>query len=214
MKRNITELPELLRIGKQLGADLFSVSNILAHTSEMLLQILYSGSLFEGDMHASQWVNVPSVSLPRMDLTHQLIDGLYSIMNNPNTLIIGGEEIRSGIDSCPFISNGSISVRWDGVVSPCTPLLHTHDSFIDDHIRKTSSFQVGSLDENSLLEIWESASYKSFRERLLMFDFAPCTLCAFINSCYMAEDNKEDCFGNIHPTCGGCLWAQGFIQCP
>jgi len=26
--------------------------------------------------------------------------------------------------------------------------------------------------------------------------------------------NLEDCFGNSAPTCGGCLWAQGLIQCP
>ncbi|OGN93594.1 MAG: hypothetical protein A2Y88_12875 [Chloroflexi bacterium RBG_13_48_10] len=26
--------------------------------------------------------------------------------------------------------------------------------------------------------------------------------------------NLEDCFGNSAPACGGCLWAQGLIQCP
>jgi hypothetical protein len=30
----------------------------------------------------------------------------------------------------------------------------------------------------------------------------------------MAEVNLEDRFGNILPACGGCLWAQEFIQCP
>jgi hypothetical protein len=30
----------------------------------------------------------------------------------------------------------------------------------------------------------------------------------------MTESNQEDCFGNTFPTCGGCLWAQGFIRCP
>ncbi len=34
------------------------------------------------------------------------------------------------------------------------------------------------------------------------------------NSCEMAIENVEDCFGNVHPTCGGCLWAQGLIRCP
>jgi hypothetical protein len=24
----------------------------------------------------------------------------------------------------------------------------------------------------------------------------------------------EDCYGNAFPACGGCLWAQGIIQCP
>ena len=29
-----------------------------------------------------------------------------------------------------------------------------------------------------------------------------------------AEANLEDCRGNVLPACGGCLWAQGVIQCP
>jgi MoaA/NifB/PqqE/SkfB family radical SAM enzyme len=45
----------------------------------------------------------------------------------------------------------------------------------------------------------------------LAFDFPPCTHC---NSCEQADSNQSDCFGNPLPVCGGCLWAQGFIQCP
>jgi MoaA/NifB/PqqE/SkfB family radical SAM enzyme len=62
-----------------------------------------------------------------------------------------------------------------------------------------------------LMDIWNNPEYVALRERLQEFDFSPCTFC---NSCEMAESNKEDCFGNIQPACGGCLWAQGFIQCP
>ncbi|MEX0973885.1 MAG: hypothetical protein WD024_00830 [Bacillota bacterium] len=29
-----------------------------------------------------------------------------------------------------------------------------------------------------------------------------------------SEKNQEDCTGNKFPTCGGCIWAQGVIQCP
>ena len=32
--------------------------------------------------------------------------------------------------------------------------------------------------------------------------------------CNQVDANKEDCFGSTFPTCGGCLWAQGVIQCP
>jgi hypothetical protein len=34
------------------------------------------------------------------------------------------------------------------------------------------------------------------------------------NGCNLSETNEEACFGNPFPTCGGCLWAQGVIQCP
>jgi arsenite-transporting ATPase len=60
-------------------------------------------------------------------------------------------------------------------------------------------------------EIFPPEIVRVMRERLLAFDFAPCTIC---NSCDMADENLEDCFGSPAPACGGCLWAQGFIQCP
>ena len=41
--------------------------------------------------------------------------------------------------------------------------------------------------------------------------FSPCHVCV---GCSLLEKNEEDCGGNAYPTCGGCLWAQGSIQCP
>jgi hypothetical protein len=61
------------------------------------------------------------------------------------------------------------------------------------------------------LAIWKDANYSALRKRIQDFDFAPC---AFCNSCEMANENMEDCFGNVQPTCGGCLWARGLIRCP
>jgi hypothetical protein len=46
---------------------------------------------------------------------------------------------------------------------------------------------------------------------VLNFEFSPCTLC---DGCILSEKNEEDCYGNAFPTCGGCLWAQGIVQCP
>jgi dihydroorotate dehydrogenase subfamily 1 len=42
-------------------------------------------------------------------------------------------------------------------------------------------------------------------------DGEACTSCG---ACELMNNNEEDCFGNKFPTCGGCLWAQGVIQCP
>jgi len=33
-------------------------------------------------------------------------------------------------DSCPFIEQRSASVSWDGNVSPCLALLHSHTSYL------------------------------------------------------------------------------------
>ena len=77
--------------------------------------------------------------------------------------------------------------------------------------RTSRAFAVGNVNDRGLLEAWDDPAYVALRERLLNFDFAPCTIC---NSCDMADENLEECFGSVAPACGGCLWAQGFIQCP
>jgi MoaA/NifB/PqqE/SkfB family radical SAM enzyme len=109
------------------------------------------------------------------------------------------------------VEKGSVSIRWDGAISPCLPLLHTHRSYLDFRPRTSHAFCVGNVNQRSLTEAWSDPGYVGLRERLLAFDFAPCTIC---NSCDMADENLEDCFGSPTPACGGCLWAQGFIQCP
>ena len=47
MKRNIADLPELVRLGKSLGADQFSISNVLPHTPELRDEMLYLRSFYE-----------------------------------------------------------------------------------------------------------------------------------------------------------------------
>jgi hypothetical protein len=70
---------------------------------------------------------------------------------------------------------------------------------------------VGNVIERDLNVLWNAPEYITFRERVQKFDFSYCIFCG---GCNLIETNEEDCFGNTFPTCGGCLWAQGVIQCP
>jgi MoaA/NifB/PqqE/SkfB family radical SAM enzyme len=209
MKRNIADLPKVLRMGKRLGADQFSISNVLPHTLELKEQVLYARSIYERNNLPSEWV--PLISLPRMEINALTRDPLADTLKDWNMLSVARQELGMGSNTCPFVEKSSISIRWDGAVSPCLPLLHTHESYLDDHLRQNHAFAVGNINERSLFDLWDDPAYVKLRERLLDFDFSPCTIC---NSCEMAEANLEDCFGNVKPACGGCLWAQGFIQCP
>ena len=209
MRRNIADLPEVIRLGQKLGADRFSISNVLAHTAEMRDQVLYARSVDAEEVEPSRWA--PEISLPRMDVGDLAIEQLVRVQAGRNGRSRPGHARGAGANTCPFVEKGSVSIRWDGEISPCLPLLHTHRSYLDFRPRTSHAFSVGNINERSLTGAWTDPRYVDLRERLLAFDFAPCTTC---NSCDMADENLEDCFGSPTPTCGGCLWAQGFIRCP
>ena len=209
MKRNIQDLPEVIRLGKRLGADQFSISNLLPHSEEMRGEILYRGSLYSPDMMPSSWS--PMLSLPRMDFSSLDASTLAAALRDIHSLTVTRQDLTFGINTCPFVEKASLSIRWDGEVSPCLALLHDHIHYLDDTRREIHACTYGNINEQTLIDIWNNPAYVSLREKLVSHDFSPCTFC---NSCQMAESNLEDCFGNQHPTCGGCLWAQGFIQCP
>lgn len=209
MKDNITDLPELLRLGVSLGAKQFSISNVLAHTPELHEQSLYKRTIFNTATRLS--TSLPLVSLPRMDSDGLTKNVLAEIYAKKYRLELAGYEVNRGVDSCPFIEHGSTAVRWDGSVCPCLPLLHTNQNYFENRLRRTQAYTLGNVLERDLLDIWNDQNYANLRERIQRFDFSPCTFC---NGCELSTDNQEDCLGNTGLACGGCLWAQGVIRCP
>jgi MoaA/NifB/PqqE/SkfB family radical SAM enzyme len=205
MKRNAAEFPEVLRLGYRMGARKFLVTNVYPHTQDLLEEILYMRSI--GEPMGSR----AKIAIPRMDLKKETIEILETAMEGHYGAQLEGLELLFPSDTCPFAARGSVAVRWDGKVSPCLPLLHTHVNYLGDRLRVNYSYSLGSILDHSLPDLWNNPEYTQLRGRLEEFDFSPCTIC---NSCEMANDNERDCFGNMIPACGGCLWAQGFIQCP
>ena len=145
MKRNIADLPEVIRLGQRLGADRYSVSNVLAHTPEMREQVLYAGSIDAEDVEPSPWT--PEISLPRMDLDELTIERLAQVAAGRQGRSLPGRAGGAGANVCPFVEKGSVSVRWDGAISPCLPLLHTHRSYLDFRPRTSHAFSVANVNE-------------------------------------------------------------------
>jgi MoaA/NifB/PqqE/SkfB family radical SAM enzyme len=122
--------------------------------------------------------------------------------------------IRTETLRCKFIKERCTFIRWDGMVSPCMGLLHMNKIYLhrpDNFVREVKACTLGNLNTKSLKDIWDSEEYINFRDKVDDFEFSPCLKCG---PCDLAENNTEDCFGNTFPTCGGCLWTQGVIQCP
>lgn len=210
MKRNIHEMADVIKIGSQLGAVEISISNLLAHDSSMRDDNLYLRSMNQvASRQAQQWK--PLIHLPRMDIDSTTREAITSILKSTNQMEFFGSKLNQNVDRCPFVQRGSLSIRWDGKVSPCLPLMYNHTYYLNDRERSSEAFFVGDIKEQPLSEVWDDPEYLHLRDRLQKFDYSPCTYC---NSCEMANSNQGDCYGNTMPACGGCLWAQGLVRCP
>jgi MoaA/NifB/PqqE/SkfB family radical SAM enzyme len=201
MKRNIADLPEVIEMGKRLGATKFIVTNLLPYTREMGKETLYESVL----------TDYGSIALPRIDRNETTRQALSMALSHNLKAKWDVGDNENILGRCPFIENGAAAISWDGGFSPCLPLMHNHVSYYHDLPRFSHRWVNGNLAEKTLFELWNNPEHLAFREHVQLFDFAPCTTCY---SCLLFENNEKDCIDNDFPTCGGCLWAQGIIQCP
>ena len=210
MKRNIKDLPEVINIGKSIRAKYFSVSNLQPPTEDMQGDRLYNQAT--RNIAYLNAEHLPRISLPKMDFTEETRDALFAVFNSGLNVSYAGNNWGGANDVCNFVENGTMSIAWTGEVSPCWPLMHTHISYLHNKPRVAKKHIIGNVREKTLEQIWLDPEYLAYRERLHNFAFAPCTFCG---GCDLSETNQEDCLGNtVAPVCGGCLWAQGIIQCP
>lgn len=210
MKRNINDLPKIIKLGHTFGAKYYSVSNIQPATAEMQADRLYLRTMRNIAYLPSPVL--PKLSLPKIDFNEDTQAALTEAFNSGCNINYAGNNWGGANDVCNFVESGTMSIAWTGEVSPCWPLMHTHMSYLHNKPRLSKKHIIGDVSNQSLEEIWFDPEYLAYRERLHNFVFAPCTFCG---GCDLSEANDEDCLGNdIAPVCGGCLWAQGIIQCP
>jgi MoaA/NifB/PqqE/SkfB family radical SAM enzyme len=209
MKRNAADLAELPRLATRLGASQITVSNLIPHTAEMEAEILYGHALTACAYRASSWVT--DLSLPKLDLNEQTALPLLGVFVSTASLSLLDVSLSGRNDYCRFAQQGYAAVRWDGAVSQCLSLLHDHPEYIRGRRKDVTHHTFGNVNERPLAEIWGSVAFRDYRARLRAFHFSPCTTCG---GCERFPANFEDCTGNLFPACGGCLWAQGFVQCP
>jgi MoaA/NifB/PqqE/SkfB family radical SAM enzyme len=209
MKRNIADLPAVFRLASQLGSLHFLVTNVLPYTPEMQEEILYSHALTDAVYTSSPWLRF--LDFPKMDINPITREAFYQAMRGNHSLSIAGGSLGEKNNRCPFVEKGALAIRWEGDASPCLALLHDQKTYLYRYKRSLRRHVVGNVLEQNIEEIWNEPKYLSFRRRLREFNFSPC---AFCGGCDFFESNEEDCIGSPFPACGGCLWAQGIIQCP
>jgi len=209
LQRNIAELPAVIKLGRRLGARHFSVSNVMPYSAELQAERLYVKTIKNITYLDSPWL--PKLNLPKMDIDEVTFEPFFKALRSGCNVTFAGNKLSGANDVCNFIESGSMSIAWDGNVSPCWPLMHTHTSYLHGKIHRVRRHVVGNVDKRSLEEIWNDPAYLEYRSKVQGFGFAPCTYCG---GCDLSEANEEDCLGNQFPACGSCLWSQGIIQCP
>ena len=212
MKSNVHQLAKLPFFIAQHLVDDVNVSNISPTDEASQNELLYTGlvNMYTGPGKGSV---LPTVRLPFFDMNiPEAADGIRSLMSKQNfNLYFNDQPVLRKTGYCKFVREGMTFVRADGQVSPCMALLHNGYTYMHNIRRKISRCTFGCVREQSLADIWNSKEYRTFRRKFDEFDFASCLYCGH---CEMFSENQEDCIGNTHPACGGCLWAEGVLSCP
>jgi MoaA/NifB/PqqE/SkfB family radical SAM enzyme len=209
MKRNINDLPAVLSLATRLGSLHFLVTNVLPYTREMQDEILYSRAVSDSIYTSTPLLRF--LEFPKMDIGPTTREAIYQALRGDHALNFAGGSLGESNNRCPFIEKGAMAIRWDGDVSPCLALMHDHKMFLYKYERSIMRHAVGNVLNQSIGEIWNTPEYLALRSRLQEFNFSPCIICG---GCDYFESNQEDCIGSPAPACGGCLWAQGIVQCP
>ena len=212
MRSNVHQLAKLPFFVAQYLVDEVNISNISPTDEESQKEMLYTGlvNMYTGPGKGSV---LPTVRLPFFDMNiPEAAQGITSLMSKQNfALYFNDQPVLRRAAYCKFVREGMTFVRSDGQVAPCMAMLHNGYTWLSNVRRKITHCAFGSIREQGLSDIWNSDAYRSFRRKFDDFDFSPCIYCGH---CELFAENQEDCIGNCHPTCGGCLWAEGVLSCP
>jgi len=208
-RSTVGSLPALLDWAFDLKLDFVSIGNLVPHTEEMAREILWERTGWASVFRHVSWR--PRTMVGRFDIEEPTRPLARALSESGLTYPSPAVDEALWRNRCRFAHEGMCAVSWDGRVTPCLSLLHSHSEFINGQSRRVCEHVVGQIDDQPLSAIWHDPAFRAFRHRVRAFDFPPCFHCG---GCPLTETNGEDCYGNPAPVCGECPWAQGIVLCP
>ncbi len=113
---------------------------------------------------------------------------------------------------CPFIENEQVYIDRFGDVVPCYRFANTYKEIVFGREKTVLKHAFGNIREESLAEIYDSRSYRRFREAVKNARHPSCVDCDLRHGCSYIEDTEYDC-GGYSPSCADCLWNRQIIRC-
>lgn len=209
-RHNIHELPRVRELGRSVGASFIVVSNLLPYAPEQSDQVLYRQPTGRWTP-ATHLERRAEVTVARMDPSTEYLAPLSRALAGTSLVDISANGGGPSSGHCRFVAEGALALSADGTVSPCVALMHTYSCYILGREKRFLRYAVGSLADESLVDLWTKPDFVDFRRRVSRFEFPSCSDCG---GCELAATNEEDCEGNPFPVCGDCLWGKGIIRCP
>ena len=115
--------------------------------------------------------------------------------------------------ACDFMKAGSVFVSWDGNVHPCYFLWHKYVCYFTGRKKHVNTKSFGNLPKEGILETWNSAPFREFREEVLRHEYPFCANCNLVPCEYLyCEEFEQDCYTSTVP-CGDCFWCMGLFNC-
>ena len=114
---------------------------------------------------------------------------------------------------CSFVEDGGAFISVDGNVSPCYFLWHRYRCFASGWDQEVVPRYYGNVLKEDIIQIWNSAEYRSFRNQAVSYDYPGCANCSLAPCDYIQTEHfEQDCHIGDVP-CGACLWCTGVFQC-
>lgn len=190
---NLNEIFKVMDLASDLRADKFIISNIIPQSSENKDTMLYS-----------RYENKNIKNLFNEVMLYALHKGIK--VSIPNY------ELKT-IRICNFVKSSAVFICSSGDAAPCYRFSHDYTEYVFGREKHVDKFAFGNIENDTLMNIWNSIEYKSFRERILNSLYPSCIDCDLVDGCDHVNNTESDCYG-LSPTCGDCLWSREFVQCP
>ncbi len=186
------DVPEIITLCAELQASELILSNLMPVTLAQTHQILYT-----------QTDHTPMLQKQRYWRNLAMRKGLNLRLT----------EVKLKTDRyCRFVEQQAGVITAGGALVPCYRLAHDGKEYVFGRPKQLRRFSFGSLEQQTLEEIWNSESYQNFRAMVTGNRYPSCPDCDLADGCDYVNNSEGDCYGN-GPSCADCLWSRNIVYC-